>query len=64
MMDTTMESAAPLEVTPKADAEYEAAVDNLIAEMKRIREKMADDQREIERLRAETRAILAQMKAA
>ena len=39
------------------------AADNLIAEMKRIREQMADDQREIEKLRAETGTILAQLKA-
>jgi hypothetical protein len=56
------EEAATLEAVPKADAEYEAAIDNLIVEMKRIREQMTDDQREIERLRAETRAILTQLK--
>jgi hypothetical protein len=57
------EETATLEAMPKADAEYEAAIDNLITEMKRIREQMAHDQREIERLRAETCAILAQLKA-
>jgi len=59
-----MENTATLDVSPQADAEYEAAVDSLIAQMKQTREQMADDQREIERLRAETSVILAQLKAA
>jgi hypothetical protein len=49
---------------PKADAEYEASVDMLIAEMKQMRTQMEEDQRDIERLRIETDLILAQMKAA
>ena len=57
-----MEPTATLEVKPQADAEYEAVIDNLIAEMKRTRDQMADDQREIEKLRAETRIALAQLK--
>lgn len=59
-----MEQTVTLDMTPKADADYEAAVDDLIAQMKQGREQMADDQREIERLRAETNVILTQMKAA
>ena len=59
-----MDKTAAFEDSPKADAEYESAIDNLLDEMKRIREQMAHDQREIERLRAETRVILTQMKAA
>lgn len=58
-----MNKTATLENFPKADAEYEAAIDNLLTEMKRTRMQMADDQRDIERLRAETRVILAQLKA-
>ena len=57
-----MEQVVTLE-TAKQDKEYEAAVDTLIAQMKNVREQMADDQREIERLRAETNTILAQFKA-
>jgi len=53
-----------LNTIPKADAEYEADVDALIAQMKHVRTQMEDDQREIERLRAETDLILAQIKAA
>ncbi len=59
-----MDKTVAFEDLPKADAEYESAIDNLIHEMKRIREQMADDQREIERLRAETQVILTQLKAA
>lgn len=59
-----MENTASVEVTPQADSEYAAAIDHYLAETRRIREEMADDQKEIERLRAETRAMLAQLKAA
>jgi hypothetical protein len=58
-----MENTAVLKITPKADAEYEASVDALIAEMHQVRTQMQNDQREIERLRAETDLILAQIKA-
>jgi len=51
-----------MEIRPQADAEYELVIDNLITEMKHTREKMKTDQDEIERLRAQTRATLAQMK--
>lgn len=59
-----MENTAVLDMQPKADAEYEASVDMLIAEMKQMRTQMEEDQRDIERLRIETDLILAQMKAA
>ena len=59
-----MENTAVLDVNAKADAEYEAGVDALIAEMKQMRTRMEEDQRVIERLRIETDLILAQMKAA
>ena len=32
------EEATTVEAMPKTDAEYEAAIDNLITEMKRVRE--------------------------
>ncbi|MBW3623000.1 MAG: hypothetical protein KY468_06265 [Armatimonadetes bacterium] len=57
-----MDNTVLLDSTPKGDAEYEAAIDHLLDEMKRLREQMADDQHEIERLRAETRASLALLK--
>lgn len=58
-----MDNTAVLKNIPRADAEYEAEVDALIAEMNRVRIQMQNDQREIERLRAETDLILTQMKA-
>ncbi len=58
-----MENTVALDTDPKADAEYEAGVDALIAEMKQMRTQMEEDQRDIERLRIETDLILAQMKA-
>ncbi len=58
-----MENTAVLSTNLRADAEYEADVDALIAQMKQVRVQMEDDQREIERLRAETDLILAQIKA-
>ena len=62
-MDTSTNDTVIVEVAPNTDAEYEAAIDNMIAEMERIRERMADDQREIECLRVGTRAALTQLKA-
>jgi len=47
-----------------ADVEYEKIIDNLIAEMKHTRKMMADDQHEIEKLQAQTRATIKQMKTA
>jgi hypothetical protein len=58
-----MENTTLIENASKGDAEYEATIDALIAEMRRIREQMADDQREIETLRAETRVIMSQLKS-
>ena len=58
-----MDNTGVLKNVPKADSEYEADVDALIAEMNSIRAQMKSDQREIERLRVETDLILAQMKA-
>ncbi len=58
-----MENTAVLNTISKADAEYEADVDALIAQIKHIRAQMEDDQRQIEKLRAETDLILAQIKA-
>lgn len=57
-----MEQTTLVEVQPKADAEYESVIDSLISEMRRTREKMADDQEEIRKLQAQTRATLARMK--
>ncbi len=49
---------------PVTLADIEAAAKRLVAEMKRANEKMESDQREIERLKAHTRATLSRLKAA
>ena len=45
-------------------ADYEAATDRCLARMRHLREQMEQDQAELDRLKAETRAILEQLKAA
>ena len=42
---------------------YEEAVTQMLGEMKRTNEKMARDQEEIDQMKAETREILARLKA-
>lgn len=56
-----MENTTTLDVMPASasDKEYEAIVDHHLATIKLMQQKMDDDQREIEVLRAETDAILA-----
>lgn len=46
--------------TPETDAEYIAAIDEMLGEMDRLNEQMRRDQAETDRLRAETEAIIAQ----
>jgi len=45
-------------------ADYKAAVVEYIQKIDRIQRQMAKDQKEIDRLRAETREILARLEAA
>jgi hypothetical protein len=59
-----MEGKVLPQPTLKTAADYEAAIDQCLAEMQRLREKMDRDQADIDRLKAETRAILAKLKAA
>jgi uncharacterized protein YaaN involved in tellurite resistance len=49
---------------PKDDAEFESAIEKIFVEIEREHEEMKKDQEEIDRLKARTRAILAQLKAA
>ena len=49
------------EKTPTTDAEYEAIVDRNLSRLKQIQQKMDEDQREIETMRAETDAVLADL---
>ena len=46
------------------DAELKTAIEKLFVEIEREHEKMKDEQKEIERLKASTRATLARLKAA
>jgi predicted nucleic acid-binding Zn-ribbon protein len=53
-----------LEPTAGEAADIEEAAKALVAEMKRANKKMESDQREIDRLKAQTRATLSKLKAA
>ncbi len=50
-----------LERTPMADADYEAIVDRNLGQLKLMQQKMDEDQREIETMRAENDTILADL---
>ena len=54
-----MDQTTTLAATPNTDAEYEAIVDQHIAQFKLMQQRVDEDQREIDTLRAETDAILA-----
>jgi hypothetical protein len=55
----------PITLEPEAEsAEIKAAVHECIAEIDRVRKQMETDQAEIDRLKAETREMLARLKAA
>lgn len=49
------------EKTPTTDADYEAIVDRNLSRLKQIQQKMDEDQREIEAMRAETDVVLADL---
>jgi uncharacterized protein YlxW (UPF0749 family) len=55
-----MEEMTAPTTTPKTAAEYEAAVDALLAEMARMNERSEQTWAEIERLKAESAAIQAE----
>jgi len=48
----------------KSEAELKAAIQQLLIEVERNRKKMQRDQEDIDRLKARTRAMLAQLEAA
>jgi hypothetical protein len=52
------------EVAANEDIDYEQAVQQMFDEMTKANEKMERDQEEIEQVKAETREILARLKAA
>ncbi len=55
-----METTVTRDATPRmTDAEYEAIVDQNLARLKLMQQKMDEEQREIEMLRAENDSILS-----
>jgi hypothetical protein len=59
-----MENTIATEVSLKTRADYQAAIEQCLTEMQRLHEKMARDQEDIDRLRAETKALLAVLQSA
>jgi hypothetical protein len=59
-----VEKSIQLGLTADEAAGLEAAIDELVAGMKLAAKQMKRDQAQIERLKAETRAMLAELKAA
>jgi hypothetical protein len=59
-----MEHTATTEGSLKTPADYEAAIEQYLAEMQRLHEQIARDQDDIDRLRVETTALLAALKVA
>jgi hypothetical protein len=59
-----MEETAHTQQELEAAAAYEAAVTQYLTEMQHLNEQMQKDQAEIDRLKAETREMLARLKAA
>ena len=58
-----MENTIATEVSLKTRADYKGAIEQCLAEMQRLHE-MARDQEDIDRLWAETKALLAALQAA
>ena len=50
------------QLPPQTDAEYELAIEHCLEEMNRLRVQMNADQEDIDRLKAETQAILAELR--
>ena len=59
-----MENTIATEVSLKTRADYQAAIEQCLAEMQRLHEQMERDQEDIDRLRAATQALLAALQAA
>ena len=60
----TMEDTIVTEVSPRTRADYKAAIEQCLIVMQRLHEQMERDEEDIDRLRAETKALLATLKAA
>ena len=59
-----MENTIATEVSLETRADYQAAIEQCLAEMQRLHKQMACDQEDIDRLQAETMALLAALQAA
>lgn len=59
-----MSKTSTPDVVANEDTDYEQAVEQMFDEMRQANEKMERDQEEIELVKAETREILARLKAA
>ncbi len=58
-----MEATAVLDLNPKTDADFEAAIDRCLVEMRRMVDDIAATRRQIETSRAETEATLLRLEA-
>ena len=59
-----MENTIATEISLKTRADYQVAIEQCLAEMQRLHAQMERDQEDIDRLRAETKALLAALQAA
>ncbi len=59
-----MENLITTESSLKTPADYEAAIEQCLAEMQRLHEKMERDEEDIDQLRAETKALLTELRGA
>lgn len=61
-----MDGTVPLELEPTAEeaADLRAAIQQMLEEMDRVNARIENNQADIETLKAETRAMLAELRAA
>jgi hypothetical protein len=59
-----MENTSTTEVPLRTRADYTAAIEQCLTEMQHLHEQMERDQQDIDRLRAETKALLAALQTA
>jgi peptidoglycan hydrolase CwlO-like protein len=60
----TMENIITTESSLKTQADYEAAIDQCLAEMQRLQDQIERDQEDIDQLRTETKALLTELRGA
>ena len=56
-----MEKTVTLDKMPTTDAEYEAAIDQMLMQMEQMRVEIAESQRHSDKLRAQTREKMAEL---